>query len=222
MDMHRASLALASLLFVAACDDHTEGVTAAEVAPATPAATAPSAPSVPPPATRETLTVDRASSSIGFTGAKVTGSHDGSFSDFTGTIQLDPGNVTASAVEMTVQIASLHIEPERLSQHLLTPDFFDAAQFPTATFRSTSITEGGTGTVGDRPATHTITGELTMRGTTRTISFPAVVVVTPNEVTAQSEFTIQRRDFGIVYPGMPDDLIRDEVVLRFQMRAPRT
>jgi polyisoprenoid-binding protein YceI len=168
------------------------------------------------------LTVDRASSSIGFTGAKVTGSHDGSFSDFTGTIQLDPGNVTASAVEMTVQIASLHIEPERLSQHLLTPDFFDAAQFPTATFRSTSITEGGTGTVGDRPATHTITGELTMRGTTRTISFPAVVVVTPNEVTAQSEFTIQRRDFGIVYPGMPDDLIRDEVVLRFQMRAPRT
>jgi polyisoprenoid-binding protein YceI len=219
--MNRLSLALTSLLVLAACSDHTEGVAPATVSPAAPAAPATAAPTAPATAARETLAIDRASSSVGFTGAKVTGSHDGTFGDFSGSIELDPATVTASSVRVTIQMASLAIEPERLRQHLVTEDFFDVANHPTATFESTSIVAGGTGTVGDQPATHTVTGNLTMHGQTRAISFPAVVAVAPGEVTARSEFTINRRDFGIVYPGMPDDLIRDEVVIRFSVRAPR-
>ncbi|MDQ3037271.1 MAG: YceI family protein [Myxococcota bacterium] len=216
--MRSAPLALASLLLLAACDDHTEGVAAATVTEPPTTATAPTA---PPSTARETLTIDRASSTLGFTGAKISATHDGSFSDFAGTIELDPANLTASSVRMTIQMSSLLIEPERLAQHLVTPDFFDVAQFPTATFESTSVTAGSSDRIGDEAATHTITGNLTLHGETRSLSFPAIVTATPSGVRARSELTINRRDFGIVYPGMPDDLIAEGVVIRFDMRAPR-
>lgn len=215
--MGSGSLMLGALLALYGCEDHTEGVSAATVseAPAVPA---------PPPAAagRQTLTLDRASSSIGFTGAKVSATHDGSFGEFSGTIELDPENIAASSVRITIQMSSLSIDPERLSQHLLTPDFFDAPQFPTATFESASIAAGANAQVASVPATHTVTGNLTLHGQTRAISFPAAITVEPTSVRARSEFTINRRDFGIVYPGMPDDLIADEVVIRFDVRAPRS
>lgn len=217
--MNRTSIVLGSFFVLAACgSDHTEGVTPATVSEPVAAAAA----AAPSSTGRETLAIDRASSSVGFTGAKITATHDGSFSDFDGTIELDPQDLTASSVRVTVQIASLSIEPERLAQHLLTPDFFDAPQFPTATFESTAVRAGGEGQIGGRAATHTITGNLTLRGRTRAISFPAVIAVEPSGVRAQSELTINRRDFGIVYPGMPDDLIADGVVIRFDVRAPRS
>ena len=151
--MKKLSLALLTALALAACSDPAEGVAPATVG----APTTEPTPSTAPSTGRETLAIDRATSSVGFTGAKVTASHDGSFTDFSGTIQLDPASVTASSVEMTVQVASLVIEPARLSQHLLTPDFFDAPQFPTATFRSTAIEAGSSQQIDGRPATHTVT-----------------------------------------------------------------
>ena len=213
--LRSSSVLLLSFALLGACDDHAEGVSAATVSDPAPAP----APA-PPTALRETLTIARESSSVGFTGAKVTGSHDGTFPEFSGTIELAP-DVTASNVNVTIQIASLVIEPQRLHDHLLSPELFGAAEFPTAVFQSTAIVAGGTGTVGDAPATHTVTGNLTLHGQTHAISFPAIITVAPTGVTARAEFTIRRQDFGIVYPGMPDDLIRDEVVIRFSVVAPR-
>ena len=223
------SLALSSTLILAACEDPAEGVAPATVSPATAPATTETAGTVAAggrtasaaATARETLAIDRATSSVGFTGSKVTGSHDGTFGEFDGSIDLDPASVTASSVRVTIQVASLAIEPERLATHLRTGDFFQVDQFPTATFESTSITAGATGNVGDRPATHTVAGNLTMRGQTRAISFPAIVTVGDDAVTAQSEFSINRQDFGIAYAGMPDDLIRNDVIIRFSVRAPR-
>lgn len=213
---HRTiALALPALLALAGCSDHTEGVTAATVS----AGPAP----VAPPSTREreTLALDRSRSTVGFTGAKVTGSHDGAFSDFDGAIELDPEDLTASAVRVTIRMASVAIEPEDLAGHLRSADFFDVERFPEATFTSSAIRAGGEGRVGGERATHTVTGALSLHGQTRTITFPAIVSVSPTEVRARSETSIDRRQFGIVYPGMPDDLIRDQVVIRFDVRAPR-
>ncbi len=67
-----------------------------------------------------------------------------------------------------------------------------------------------------------MTGNLTLHGQTRAITFPANITLSVAEMHATAEFTINRRDFGIVYPGMPDDLIRDGVVIRFDVRAPRS
>ena len=182
-------------------------------------ASPPSTPAPVPPGARTSLAIDPARSTVGFTGAKITRSHDGSFSRFEGTIELDRANLTASSVSVTIHLASLAIDPADLAEHLLTADFFDVATHPTATFVSTSVTEGATGSVGGVPATHTITGDMTLHGRTHGVSFPAIVEVTENGVHARSEFTINRRDFGIEYPGMPDDLIRDEVVIRFDVHA---
>ena len=66
-----------------------------------------------------------------------------------------------------------------------------------------------------------MTSETLVRGQTRTITFPANVQVTDGEVSARAEFSIDRQQFGITYPGMPDDLISDQVVIRFDVHAPR-
>jgi polyisoprenoid-binding protein YceI len=123
---------------------------------------------------------------------------------------------------VTIQMASLSIEPARLQGHLLSPDLFDVPQFPTATFESTRVVADTSGRVGEQQATHAITGTLTLHGQARTLTFPAIVTATDAEVAASAEFVVDRREFGIVYPGMPDDLIRDEVVIRFRVRAPRS
>ena len=219
MKNRTASLALVLALAaapLAACGDHTEGVATATVTETT---TTP--PTTPPTTARQSLAIDRAGSSVGFTGAKVTGSHDGTFTDFSGTVELG-ASIPESSVRVTIQMASVQIEPERLLNHLRSPDFFDVERFPTATFESSAITEGGSGSVGGQPATHTVTGTLALHGQTRAVSFPAIITLAPGEVTARAEFSINRRDFEIVYPGMPDDLIRDEVVIRFSIRAPRS
>ena len=205
------AVALTSLLALAACEDPADHAPAAEVQAA---ATEPARPAEGDDA-REQLTIDAARSSVGFTGSKVTGSHDGTFGQFSGTVRLDPDSIPDSSVSITIQTASVRIEPERLRTHLTSPDFFDVAQFPTATFESTRIVAGGEG------GTHTVTGNLTLHGQTRAITFPANIEVSEGEVHATAEFTINRRDFGIVYAGMPDDLIRDGVVIRFDVRAPR-
>ena len=71
-------------------------------------------------------------------------------------------------------------------------------------------------------ATHTITGNLTLRGVTKTISFPANVTVAANAVTAKAEFALPRLQFGIAYAGKADDLIRDNVIIKLDVTAPRS
>jgi len=152
-----------------------------------------------------------AESTLSFTGSKVTGSHEGGFEQFDGTIELVEGEPTASRVTIEIDTTSLWADDDRLTKHLKSPDFFDVATFPTATFESTSIEAGAEG--------YTVTGNLTLHGVTKSVSFPAQIEVGPESVAAQAEFFIKRFDFDIVYPGKPDDLIRDEVVIRFDVVA---
>ncbi len=114
-----------------------------------------------------------------------------------------------------MQTDSLESDSEKLTGHLESPDFFDVQKFPTSTFQSTSILEKSTG-----DATHEITGNLTLHGVTKVITFPAKVTKAPDAVTGTAEFTINRKDFGIVYPGKPDDLIKDDVLLKLKLVFP--
>lgn len=158
------------------------------------------------------LLISPDNSKVEFVGAKVTRSHPGGFTDFGGKLQLaDP--VEESEIDITIQTESLFADDEKLTKHLKSPDFFHVEQFPTATFKSTEIKEEGDG--------HVITGDLTLHGVTKRISFPATVTVSDGDVKAMSEFSINRKDFGIVYPGMPDDLIRDLVVIKLSLALPR-
>ncbi|MCB1055013.1 MAG: YceI family protein, partial [Acidobacteria bacterium] len=92
-------------------------------------------------------------------------------------------------------------------------DFFDVETYPTATFHSTGVAAGET------EGTYSVTGDLTLHGVTKQITFPATIAVTDDEVSAQAEFSINRFDFDIKYPGKPDDLIREEVVIGLDINA---
>jgi len=184
----------------------------ADVAPASVEAAPESEAKAAPGKPLASLSIDPSNSKVEFVGAKVTASHPGGFTDFSGKLDLgDP--LEQSRIEITIQTASLYADKEKLTKHLKSPDFFDVAQFPTAVFRSTEIKKEGEG--------HLISGDLTLHGVTKRISFPASVAVTEAQVSANSEFSIDRKDFGIVYPGMPDDLIRDLVVIKLSLALPR-
>lgn len=150
-------------------------------------------------------------SSIGFTGSKVTGSHDGGFHKFNGEIVLVDGRAEASRVSVTIDTTSLWADNDRLAGHLKSPDFFDVASHPQATFESTAIEATQTG--------YSVTGNLDLHGVMRSITFPATIEIGDGEIGAEAEFFIRRFDFDISYAGAADDLIRDEVVIRLQLVA---
>lgn len=209
-----AVLPVALLLTQTGCEDPAKDKPKATVSSAAPVTATTAA--APLPAGAETLAVDPAASSIGFVGAKVTGSHPGTFQKFTGSISLVGGKAEGGSIKLDVETASLKTDDAKLDGHLNAPDFFDSAKFPRTTFTSTSIKASG-----DKGATHTITGELDLHGVKKTISFPATIAVGAEGVTGTSEFSINRKDFGITYPGKTDDLIRDGVLLKLSLKAPR-
>lgn len=164
----------------------------------------------------ETLTISPENSKVDFVAAKVTRSHNGSFKQFSGTIDLIDGSVEQSIVTINIDTASVTTDDDQLTGHLKTADFFDVPKYPKATFVSTKI-EPSTA----NGATHTITGNFDLHGVKKSISFPATIQVASDSVSANAEFSINRKDFGINYPGKVDDLIRDGVVIKLTIKAPR-
>lgn len=194
------------------CEDPAANKPKATVSSATPSGTA-NAATAPG---GEALSIDAKGSSIGFVGSKVTGSHPGTFPTFSGSVKLAGDKAEGGSVSIEIDVASVKSDDEKLDGHLKGPDFFDVAKFPKATFASTEIKAGG-----DKGATHTVTGNLTLHGVTKSVTFPATITVTGDAVSATSEFSINRKDFGIAYAGKADDLIRDDVVLKLSLKAPR-
>lgn len=191
------------------------------VACADPAADAPQA-EVSAPAPEETpaeepaaaMTYDElsADSKIGFVGSKVTGSHEGGFNTFTGSVAVAGDSPAGSSVEVEIDATSLWADDDRLTGHLKSADFFDVENYPTATFQSSQIAANDDGT-------YTVTGNLDLHGVTKQISFPASIELTEGGFVATAEFAIKRFDFGIEYPGKADDLIRDDVLIKLDLRS---
>ena len=90
-----------------------------------------------------------------------------------------------------IDMASTWSDNEGLTGHLKSPDFFDVAKHPKATFVSTEITPGG-----EKGASHTVTGNFTLHGVTKSISFPATITVSDGSAKVDSEFFINRKDSG--------------------------
>ncbi len=150
-------------------------------------------------------------SAVEFVGSKVTGSHKGGFRKFAGELRAINGQLADSGQKVVIDIGSIYTDTERLTGHLKSPDFFNAAQFPMATFVTASIARQGTNSV--------VTGDLTLHGITKQISFPAKIDVSETGVDLSADFAINRFDFEIKYPGKANDLIRKEVVLKLKIKA---
>ena len=156
--------------------------------------------------------IDTATSSIGFVGSKVTKSHEGGFTEFVGELRIVDGKVTDAGNKIVIATPSIFTNTKRLTGHLMSPDFFDVTTHPISTFETTSISSGADGV-------STVTGNLTLHGVTKSITFPATITVNATEVTLKADFHINRFDFDMKYPGKVDNLIRKEIVLNFDIRA---
>ncbi|MEW6161654.1 MAG: YceI family protein [Verrucomicrobiota bacterium] len=198
-----AHAALLNLILVAGCSDPSKNVDKANVAdPQTTASAAAKQ--------KGKEYVIRAESTIGFVGSKVTGSHTGGFKQFSGQLQVADGKIVGTP-EIKIDMRSTWSDNNRLTGHLKSPDFFDAEQFPVSTFVVTKIEPAG--------PQQKVTGNLTLHGVTKSISFPASIQISDQAVSVKAEFAINRKDFNINYPGKPNDLIRDNVVIKLDLTA---
>lgn len=157
---------------------------------------------------------DQSTSKVSFVGSKVTGKHDGGFDSFKGTVDVTDGAPEKSKVDVQIDADSITTDTAKLTGHLKSPDFFDTKANPKATFVSTEIKKGG-----EKGATHTVTGNLTIKGITKSVTFPATIRVTGDDASLDAEFSINRRDFSLNYAGMPNDLIRDDVLIKLAIKA---
>lgn len=191
-----------TLLLITSCSDPADKAYKAKAGdPTSAAATAPST---------GADYVIRSESTVGFVASKVTRSHNGGFKNFAGTLKVAGGKIVGTP-EIKINMKSTWADDDRLTRHLMSPDFFNVDQNPTATFTVTSITPAG--------ANHQVTGNLNLHGVTKSISFPATISIAADAVKIKAEFAINRRDFNINYPGMPNDLIRDNVVIKLDVTA---
>jgi len=188
--------------------------------PAAPIGTTPVPTTAAVAAVNGTFAITAQNSKVEWTGSKSSGHHDGGFSAFKGSITV-PGAIEQGKVTVEIDTSSISINDpalgpmaEKLAGHLKSADFFDIAKFPKATFTSTAIKAGG-----DNGAAYTVTGTLDFHGAQKTITFPASISASAAKVDATATFNINRKDFGLVYPGKPDDLIKDDVQVRLTIHA---
>jgi len=130
------------------------------------------------------------------------------FGNADGTLVYDAADVTKSTVEVTLPLSGLNSFTAKFDEHLRSADFFDAAKFPTATFKSTKVEAAGTNKL-------TVTGDLTVKGVTK----PVVLDVTVNgagehpmakvpAVGFEASTSFKRSEFGMgaYAPNVSDDI----------------
>jgi polyisoprenoid-binding protein YceI len=209
----RLGLLIGGAALVAAfsgCADPAKDVPKAQTAAPAAAASAPAAAASAAPA--GLMKIDGAASSIKFVGANLTTEHPGGFKTFSGTIVLEGSDVTKALVAIEIDMKSVYSDDEKLTGHLKSPDFFDVESHPSAKFTTTKIEAGEGGA-------HTVHGQLQLRGITKAISFPATITAADGKATASAKFAINRKDYKIEYPGKPDNLIKDDVVIELNLVA---
>lgn len=209
---------LASAALIACDNDPGAGKPAAEVsepvtAKSEPAENAGERTTKPATAQGAQYAFSNADSKLEFVGAKVTGKHDGAFNKFSGNVSLPAKGIEAATVKVEIDMASVESDNAKLTGHLKSPDFFDVEKFPTASFESTNVAKTDAG--------YSVTGNLELHGVKKSITFPATITPAGDQLTVKADFAINRKDFAIVYPGMPDDLIKDDVNLKLSINAKR-
>ena len=143
--------------------------------------------------TTTTWTIDPVHSTIGFAVKHLgVATFRGSFDGAAGTIESTDDQITA--IDGSVEIANVHTREANLAGHLQSPDFFDAAQSPTASFTSTAIEQSAGEVV--------VTGDLTLRGVTRPVELRGDVALTVDpygndRIAIGVRGQIDRTQFGV-------------------------
>jgi polyisoprenoid-binding protein YceI len=166
--------------------------------------------------------VDVASSVITWKGTKPTGAHDGIIMLQEGSLNLEAGKLTGGTfvIEMS-SIKNLDLDAEgaaKIVGHLSSPDFFDVATYATSKFVITSVVEA--------EGKLAVTGNLTVKDITKSITIPATLLSVGNVTTFKSDkFNIDRTEFNIKYASktffdnLKDKFIDDAIELSFTVNT---
>lgn len=166
---------------------------------------------------------------VTWTGSKPTGEHTGTFNT-KGSLAVNDNNLTGGSFDIDItSLKNLDLKEEdgksKLEGHLKSADFFDVEKFPKATFVITGVdpftADSSEKTTIANP-THRIKGNLTLKDSTKNISFPARVSIDANKLTAEANFNIDRTQWGMNYkgPNNPQDwFISKEVNLKLNISA---
>lgn len=186
-------------------------------------------------------------SEVTWTGNKPAGSHTGTIGIKDGIIEVLHGKITGGKilVEMEdIEVRDLKSDDDshmKLTEHLKSDDFFDVANHPYAKFEIIEVkpykasekeiynqhnTSLPTGTYEINDPTHKITGNLTLRGKTLAVTFPAYIDVTEEKLAARAKFIIDRTLWNVRYneeakfkDKAQDKLIFNDVAVGFDILA---
>jgi polyisoprenoid-binding protein YceI len=160
-------------------------------------------------------------SSLAWIGAGPTKQHNGTLQITEGTLKVENNVLTAGSFTVDVNsLTDLDLTGEfkgKLEGHLKSADFFDVEKHPTAKFEITKV-EALTDTTG----THSISGNLTLKDSTKNITFPAKVTISETEVNATANFNIDRTLWGVNYgndKSLKDKFIKPEVNISVVLKA---
>ncbi len=164
----------------------------------------------------QTWMVDKAHSRVGFTVThNLLSDVDGNFKTFDAKVTAAKPDLSDAVFDFTADVTSINTDNERRDGHLKSPDFFDAAKFPTLTFKSTSFKKV-TG------KTYTTTGDLTMHGVTKPVTLdvtmvgPVLMKGMGGKEQEKAGFkvvgTLKRSDFGI--GSIPTAVVSDEIAIK--------
>ncbi|SOD78137.1 YceI family protein [Spirosoma fluviale] len=164
----------------------------------------------------QTWAVDKSHSRVGFTLThNLLSDVDGNFKTFDAKINSAKADLSDATFELTADVNSINTDNERRDGHLKSPDFFDAAKFPSLSFKSTSFkkVEG---------KQYKLVGDLTMHGVTKPVTLN-VIMVGPvamkgmggkeqEKAGFKASGTIKRSDFGV--GTIPVVVVSDEIELK--------
>lgn len=158
-------------------------------------------------------TYDKNHAKVGFTVTHMLISDvEGYFKTANVTLTTTKEDFTDAVVEMTAEAASINTDNEKRDGHLQSADFFDAAQFPTLTFKSTSFKKTKTAN------TYEVKGNLTMHGVTKPVTLTAVAKTGTHPMNKKTiagfkvTGKLNRSDFGIG-GSTPSAIVSDEVLI---------
>lgn len=156
-------------------------------------------------------------------GSKPTGQHEGIFKVQEGKLLVKDNALTGGS--FLIDMNSLNnldlTDAEykaKLEGHLKSPDFFDVAKFPTAKFEITGVenfvADSSSKDLVTKDATHLIKGNLTLKDSTKNISFPAKITASTGKLIAAANFNIDRTEWGMNYkgPNNPQDWVINKTV----------
>lgn len=165
--------------------------------------------------------VDKSHSNAQFTIRHLMSKVTGKFNDVEGIVQIDRAKPEASSVEFKIKTASINTGEAKRDEHLRSPDFFDAAQFPEITFKSSKVKATG-------KDTYQVTGTLTMRGVSKEATLPVTVLGEMKDPWGNDRAgfevltSLNRKDYNIIWNKTLDAggyMLGDDVAVAITLEA---